>query len=369
MKIFTISLTVLFCLIIIPLLGQQNRDSYQLNISLKGFKDNTKFYLVNLDSTRNIDSTYLQQGKLTFKGSVSEPVVFRLFPEGDEMYFNLWIENKAMRIVGHRDNFSGLKVKGSPLNKIYFAAQGKHSDLDKMRDSLTIKALKEADVEKSKVIWKNIAQIDAETLKIRLHTIVTFNPSLITIKELYFLTNNLTTDSLKMLFDKFPIDLKNTKYGKVIHQYISTSDLKIGSPAPDISGMTLTNTAMKLSDYKGKVILLDFWASWCGPCRSSNKVLVSLFQKFKDKDFEIFSFSIDTELDDWKVASSQDKITWVNTSDLIGFYSAQAASYKIKAIPRTFLIDENGLIVKIFKGFNEDMESILEKDITSLLKE
>jgi peroxiredoxin len=368
MQTLKISAAFLLCLMYYQIFGQQSQDKFTLTAELTGFNNNTKFYLVNLDSTQNIDSVYLKQGQLIFRGKVSEPVTFRLYPENDKVYFNLWIENKDITITGDRNNFSDLQVKGSPLNKIYFSALQKHATLDKTRDSLTTKAIKETDETKAREIWKNISLVDQEVLKIRLQSIASFPPSLITIKELYFLRNDLTTDSLKRLFDKFPINLKKSKYGNVINQYVSTNNLKAGSYAPEITGKTLTGQGVKLSDYKGKVILLDFWASWCGSCRESNKSLSTLFLKFKGEDFEIVSFSIDTDFESWKIASNQDQISWTNISDLKGLYSNQAASYKIRAIPKSFLIDRNGVIVEFFTGFGKDTENSLEKKIIELIK-
>lgn len=367
MQTLKISITLLCCLTFFQIFGQQKQDNFTLNANLTGFKDGTTFYLVNLDSTEKIDSAYLQLGKLSFRGKISEPVTFRLYPENDDAYFNLWIENKVITITGNRNSFSDLQVKGSPLNKIYFSVLQKHANLDKLRDSLTTKAINENDEVKAREIWKNISSIDNEVLKIRLRSIASFKPSLITVKELYFLRNDLTTDSLKMLFDRFPAKLKKTKYGDVINQYISTNNLKAGSHAPEITGTTLSNKEVKLSDYRGKVILLDFWASWCGPCRYSNKSLATLFQKFNNKDFEIVSFSTDTNYEDWKAASLKDGVTWTNISDLKGLYSKQAASYKIRAIPKSFLIDRNGVIVEVFTGFGKDTESSLEKKIVEMI--
>ena len=350
--------------------GQQKQDKFLVTATLTGFKDSTKFYLVNLDSTQNIDSAYLLNQKLLFKGSVTEPVTYRLYPKPEKafIYFNFWIENKTITLRGNKSKFSELKVTGSPLNKIDYSVDRKHSELDKLRDSLATKAMNENDDNKATQIWKSISVIDYKVTNIRLQTIATFQPSLVTVKELFFLRNDLTTDSLKILFDRFPSNLRNTKYGNVIKQYILTDDLKNGMHLKNITGKDFSNKEVHLSDHKDKVVLLDFWASWCGPCRFSNKSLAELFQKYNQNGFEIISFSIDTNLEEWKLASQKDGIVWTNISDLKGLYSEQAASYKIRAIPKSFLIDKNGMIVQILTGYDQDTKASLESKIQELIK-
>ncbi|MFT3947813.1 MAG: TlpA disulfide reductase family protein [Agriterribacter sp.] len=363
-----ISTTLFFCVTFFTIFGQQRQDKFILDASLTGFKDGTKFYFYDIDATQNIDSAYLQNEKLRFIGHVSEPAIYRLKPEFAKVSFVLWMENKNITVSGDKNNFSDLHVEGSPLNKIFQSVQQNFSTLQKLQDSLTAKATNESDKLKRNEIVINIGDIDQKIFKIRLRTIATFHPSLVTLRELYYLRNDLTTDSLKILFNRFPTNLKKTKYGEVITQYILTDDLKVGAHATDIIGNDFLNKELKLSDYKNKVVLLDFWASWCAPCRDSNKKLKKLFQKYNQNGFEIISFSIDTDLDDWKNASEKDSITWINISDLKGLYSKHAASYKIRAIPKSFLIDKNGTIMQIFTGFDEKYEASLENKIQELMK-
>jgi thiol-disulfide isomerase/thioredoxin len=98
---------------------------------------------------------------------------------------------------------------------------------------------------------------------------------------------------------------------------------------------------------KGKVFLLDFWASWCGPCRYSNKNLVKLYSKYKNKGFEIVSVSLDDNINAWKRAVSQDRISWLQINDSKGWAATSAAKWQVDAIPASFLIDKDGNVVAI----------------------
>lgn len=121
-----------------------------------------------------------------------------------------------------------------------------------------------------------------------------------------------------------------------------------GKPAPDFEELLLDRkTTMKLSDLKGKVVLLDFWASWCGPCRKENPNVVRLYEKYKDQGFTVMSVSLDSDLGRWKAAIEQDNLSWPNhVSDLNKWASAAAKIYGVNSIPFTVLIDQEGNIIQ-----------------------
>jgi thiol-disulfide isomerase/thioredoxin len=116
-------------------------------------------------------------------------------------------------------------------------------------------------------------------------------------------------------------------------------------PATDIVQADTANVARKLSDLKGKVVLIDFWASWCGPCRRENPTVVALYNKYKSKGFEVFSVSLDQDRQKWIDAIAKDGLVWPNhVSDLRGWGNAAAQLYGVQSIPKTVLVDKNGIV-------------------------
>ena len=126
----------------------------------------------------------------------------------------------------------------------------------------------------------------------------------------------------------------------------ASAGIAVGTPAPEILMNGLDGKARKLSDLKGKVVLIDFWASWCGPCRRENPNVVRAYQQYKSKGFEVFSVSLDKAKEPWEKAIEQDGLVWPNhVSDLAGWSNVAAAAYGVTAIPATFLIDQEGKVV------------------------
>ena len=131
----------------------------------------------------------------------------------------------------------------------------------------------------------------------------------------------------------------------------------IGSPAPDIALADPDGNIRKLSSLKGKVVLVDFWASWCGPCRKENPNVVAIYNKYHEKGFEVFSVSLDKDRENWLKAITKDNLIWINhVSDLLYWKSAGAATYGVTSIPYTVLVDRKGKIVaKKLRG--EELEN------------
>ncbi len=140
------------------------------------------------------------------------------------------------------------------------------------------------------------------------------------------------------------------------------AQIKQGYKAPEVALPTANGDTIRLSSLKGKVVLLDFWASWCGPCRVSNKGLVKLYPKYKEKGFEILGVSLDEDLSDWQKAVKKDKINWLQVIDKGGWESGTVNQWRISAIPTSYLINKDGLLIAMdLEGKN------LEKALQELL--
>lgn len=135
------------------------------------------------------------------------------------------------------------------------------------------------------------------------------------------------------------------------------TDSRLDFSLPDLKG-----DSVRLSSMKGKVFLLDFWASWCGPCRFSNKQLVRVYSKYRDKGFEILGVSLDDNRNAWRKAVNKDKISWLQINDNAGWNALSAAKWNINAIPASFLIDKDGNVV----AFDPEKQE-LENKIRELL--
>lgn len=149
-------------------------------------------------------------------------------------------------------------------------------------------------------------------------------------------------------------------FGKRLEQISKTA---IGQPAPEIALNDPEGKEIRLSSLRGKYVLIDFWASWCGPCRRENPNVVRMYNRFKGKDFEIFGVSLDKERDQWLKAIKDDGLTWTHVSDLKFWQSSVVPLYRIQGIPMTVLLDKNGIIIdKNLRG------QALEDRLTELLK-
>jgi peroxiredoxin len=150
------------------------------------------------------------------------------------------------------------------------------------------------------------------------------------------------------LFNSLSAAVRNSYDGKrYATQLANIKITAIGSPAPDFVQNDVNGNPVKLSSFRGKYVLIDFWASWCGPCRAENPNVVKVYDQYKDKNFTVLGVSLDqkNDRDKWIKAIADDHLTWTEVSDLSFWKNAAAQKYGINAIPQNFLVDPNGNII------------------------
>lgn len=171
--------------------------------------------------------------------------------------------------------------------------------------------------------------------------------------SLYLLSNMITVipeEKAKVYYATLSVTYKNTSYATKIVKALEAKNLTaLGKPAPDFTQPDTAGKPVKLSDFRGKYVLLDFWASWCIPCREENPNVVSAYQKYHDKGFTVLSVSLDQagKKDAWLNAVHHDGLIWTQVSDLQFWANAAAKLYGIQAIPQNFLIDKEGKIIAV----------------------
>jgi len=297
----------------------QNKNQYEIIGSALGIKDYTVLYLDFADETDKIlDSTYVIGEKFIFKGQLKSKVakaLLRTSNYSDYKFF--WLENSTITFNAEKGKFRGADITGSNT-------QDEQNRLDLILQT----------VPRGKII-------DEEKRFVEEHP-----NSIISADILSIYSSTWGKDTTAALYNTLSNELKSTSYGKDILDFISLNqDLKIGDQYVDFAQEDAQNKLVRLSDFNGKTVLLEFWGSWCAPCRESNPELVKIYNEFRDKGFEILGVGAETKREAWLNAIETDKLPWTNVTDLKGDKNKAALIYGVSYYPTNFLIDKTGTII------------------------
>ena len=297
-----------------------------------------------------IDSAEINDGIFKLSGLISEPQMCYIWISDSLPPIRLILENVDYSIKAGINDLNNPIIKGSSLqdklgqynalirpyedklDSIYYLIQmnnttGNQESLDSLSNVFNEVELKERSVEKEFVINNGDNIIGPYILW-------------------GTLAYDLELNEIRRLTSKFSPELDTTIYVKQIKNHIETLQrVSLGNRYVEISLPDTSGQETKLSDYLGNYVLIDFWASWCGPCRRENPRVVAIYNEYKEKGFEIFGVSLDTDADAWQEAIHKDGLNWIHVSDLLGWNSKAVKLYGIRAIPHTVLIDKEGLII------------------------
>lgn len=337
----------------------QEPAGYKINGLLKNIPDNTIVYISS--NNKKIDSTIVLNGKFEFSGKVEIPTNVFLIIEKPFNYTSFWLENSEIYFEAEEGNFNEAIIIGSKVQEEEEVLNKRLSSIRKEMDDFEDTDFEELTDQEIDSIYKHL---DGRYATINQNFIRDFPNSLISSHVLSIYASTWGKKITKELFEKFPIENKNTPNGKEIARYIALNqEPEIGALYIDFEMEDENGMLRKLSEMKGKVVLLEFWASWCGPCRVENPNLVKTYERFHPKGFEIFAVSLDIKKDNWLQAIENDQLNWTHVSDLKGNGNLASLIYGISAIPDNFLIDQNGVIVgRGLRGetLNRKLEKMLE---------
>jgi thiol-disulfide isomerase/thioredoxin len=324
-------------------------DSFSLSGTVTGYRDSTWFYIQNNSGTA-IDSVMAVQGHFRFDRPLSDegyPEMAIFATRNFDQAVVVWLEKTPMTIKVEKGKFQNAVVTGSSTHSDWTALNRATIPIYKERDSVSLLAGDStigADRKKELAALNQQFNDKVKTAQIefiRRHPGSTISPYLL---DLYSGTwgKKLTSE----LFNVLITDIKNSRYGKHVSEFMRLNqDLQVSDKFADFEQRDLNGVKLKLSEFAGKVILLEFWAGWCGPCRKENPHLKEIYREFNKKGLEIFAVSLDFKREQWAKAIEDDGLPWTHVSDLKGFRNTASVMYGVDAIPDNFLIDREGIIV------------------------
>ena len=289
---------------------------YLITAHINGLKNGTAI-LAKLDLLTNepiyVDSSNIIDGAFEFIGELSNPYLHTIIINDTIGKFHLFLENSSINITGNINEMDEIKISGSREDSLF-----RSYPIDSIFEKKT-----------GQEIMANYPNYVFSAF----------------VAYYQFQIFNLDLDTMENIINNFNEPIKQSVYYhhlQALHKTIK--HISIGQKAPDFTIKNTVGELINLDDFKGQYVLLDFWASWCAPCRAANPTLVEAYQQFRDKNFAIIGISVDKDEDKWLKAIDKDGLEWTNLSKLNGWNDISDL-YGVKAIPQNFLINPDGIII------------------------
>ncbi len=288
----------------------------------------------------------IKNGAVSVKGSIPEPGLYWI-TLGKEQPQHIFLENVPITISGTKKDIKNLKVQGSPshndfvvfreiFNPLIGELSGKAALINRENNEAARAVLMQD--------YDSIAQkIDGE-----IDRFISAKPNSYVSPFLLFVTAQIAENPvlLEQRYNKLSESIPASGVGKSLVNYIEYNKVgAVGTNAMDFTQNDVNGKAVSLSQFRGKYVLIDFWASWCHPCREENPNVVAAYKKFSPKNFTVLGVSLDRDRDAWMKAIDKDGLAWTQVSDLQFWSNEVATLYRVQGIPQNFLIDPNGKII------------------------
>ncbi len=318
--------------------------------------------MISSEKDALLDSFLIRDKSFKMKGFVEEPTYYSISVQNKDGYLPFILENKQYKIVGNADSIWQVNIEGSEeveLEKEYGKLVNPWIELlNAAADSSSIMEEREDTIRSRMYNEQN--QFYYKQMRIASKDFIVKHPDAYVSLFLFpGLEDSYAKKERMEIFESLSSRLKQHSYAKMLRYelYELGAVTTVGKKTASFSLQDMFGDSVSLEDYKGKYVLIDFWASWCEPCRAEHPFLIEMYKQYEPLNFDIISVSIDKNIDNWKRAIKEDKLMWNNVLDLKDGESIVAPKYGVKAIPTNFLVNGDGvLIAKDLRG-----ENLLEK--------
>ncbi|MEO6456602.1 MAG: TlpA disulfide reductase family protein [Ginsengibacter sp.] len=328
---------------------QQPAGGFIINGIVTGFNDGTPVSFLNEQTGQPEKQATIQGGKFVIKGKMDQPSFKGLIFANAQPLIPLFIDNSNIKISGDKNLLDKITVTGSPS----------HAQFSEYTEALKPYAkIFNPDAEYDSLAISMVKKVSEDFVKKYPSSYV----SPLAIIRLY----QASEDGAKAaeLYNLLPQQIKLSSLGTYANQQIQESKINpMGSVISEFSQQDTAGKPLSISSFRGKYVLIDFWASWCRPCRMENPNVVAAYNKYKNKNFTVLGISLDQAKPAWMNAIQMDNLTWSHVSDLKGWGNVVAAQFQVKGIPQNLLIDPQGRIIgKNLRG------DVLDKKLEIVLR-